>query len=91
MTPDALADGLYALSSDPALRREPGGGRALQGVRAHYTSRTESTARLLDVYTTVSTVWGQPTGRTVGRLTMLTGLQRRQAVPDAPRPSTGAV
>ena len=50
--PDALADGLYALSSDPALRASLAD-RALQGVRAHYTV-AESTARLLDVYTAVS-------------------------------------
>ena len=50
--PDALADGLYTLATDPALRATLAG-RALQGVRAHYTL-TESAARLLDVYTAVS-------------------------------------
>ena len=50
--PDALADGLYALSSNPALRASLAD-RALRGVRAHYTV-AESAARLLDVYTAVS-------------------------------------
>ncbi len=50
--PDALADGLYTLSTDRALRATLAG-RAFQGVRAHYTV-AESAARLLDVYTTVS-------------------------------------
>ena len=50
--PDALADGLYTLSADPALRATLAD-RALQGVHAHYTV-AESAARLLDVYTAVS-------------------------------------
>ena len=49
---DALTDGLYTLSTDPALRATLAG-RAFQGVRAHYTV-AESAARLLDVYTAVS-------------------------------------
>ena len=49
---DALADGLYTLSTDPALRATLAG-RAFQGVRTHYTV-AESAARLLDVYTAVS-------------------------------------
>ena len=50
--PDALTDGLYTLSADPALRATLAG-RAHQGVRAHYTI-ADSAARLLDVYTVVS-------------------------------------
>jgi glycosyltransferase involved in cell wall biosynthesis len=46
--PDALADGLYALWSDPSLA-ERLGASAYDGVRAHYNI-TQSASRLLDVY-----------------------------------------
>jgi len=49
--PDALADGLYTLSSNPALRADMAE-RAFHGVRAHYAV-AESAARLLDVYASV--------------------------------------
>lgn len=49
--PGALADGLYALSGNPALRATLAE-RAFHGVRAHYTS-AQSAARLLDVYASV--------------------------------------
>ena len=45
---DALADGLYALWSDPSLA-ERLGAAAYDGVRAHYNI-TQSASRLLDVY-----------------------------------------
>ena len=50
--PDALADGLHTLSIDPALRATLAE-RAHQGVRAHYPL-SQSAARLLEVYTAVS-------------------------------------
>ena len=46
--PAALADGLYAMWSDPATRRTLGE-RAFAGVRAHYTI-AQSADRLLDLY-----------------------------------------
>jgi glycosyltransferase involved in cell wall biosynthesis len=46
--PAALADGLYAMLSDPAMRRTLGE-RAFAGVRTHYTI-AQSADRLLDVY-----------------------------------------
>jgi len=49
--PDALADGLYTLSSNPALRADVAE-RAFHGVRAHYAV-AQSAARLLDVYASV--------------------------------------
>jgi glycosyltransferase involved in cell wall biosynthesis len=49
--PGALADGLYALSSNPALRADMAE-RAFHGVRAHYAV-AGSAARLLDVYDSV--------------------------------------
>ena len=49
---DALADGLYTLSSNPPLRATLAD-RAHQGVRAHYNV-SESAARLLKVYTAES-------------------------------------
>ena len=59
--PDALADGLYALSSNPALRATLAE-RAFHGVRAHYAI-AQSAARLLDVYASV--VHQQPAGLSV--------------------------
>ena len=46
--PDALADGLYALWSDRAMRVRLAE-QAFQGVRTHYTV-AHSASRLLDVY-----------------------------------------
>ena len=47
--PDSLADGLYTLWSDRALRAHAWPTRAFDGVRAHYTI-AQSADRLLDVY-----------------------------------------
>ena len=49
--PAALAEALYAMSSDPAMRRTLGE-RAFAGVRTHYTI-AQSADRLLDAYRTV--------------------------------------
>ena len=46
--PESLADGLYELWSDPALRHQLGD-RAFSGVRGHY-SIAHSAARMLDAY-----------------------------------------
>ena len=51
--PGGLAEGLYALWSDPS-RRETLGTRGFHGVRAHYTI-AQSASRLLDVYNAVLT------------------------------------
>ena len=59
--PDALAGGLYALSSNPALRAILAE-RAHEGARAHYTV-AQSAARLLDVYSAVSDQ--RPAGQSV--------------------------
>lgn len=50
--PEKLADGLYALWSDRAMRAELAD-RAFHGVRAHYTV-AHSAARLLEVYRSVT-------------------------------------
>ena len=49
--PDALADGLYTVFHDSALRASLAD-RAFHGVRAHHTV-AQSAARLLDVYASV--------------------------------------
>ena len=49
--PDAIADGLYRLWSDPGLSTQLAH-KAFDGVRAHYTV-AESASRLLEVYETV--------------------------------------
>ena len=49
--PNALADALYALTGDPALRATLAE-RAFNGVRAHYTV-SQSAARLIEVYASV--------------------------------------
>jgi hypothetical protein len=48
---DALAEGLYAMSSS-AANRSTMSARAFHGVRTHYTV-SHSAARLLDVYESV--------------------------------------
>ena len=52
--PDALADGLRRVATDPALRAALAG-RAFAGVRAHYTA-AQSADRLLEVYAEVGRV-----------------------------------
>lgn len=59
--PDALADGLYALSGNATLRTTLAE-RAFHGVRAHYTV-SQSAVRLLDEYASV--LHQQPAGPSV--------------------------